>query len=226
MAAVQKTIVKNERGLSRFDTTLIIAVVLVIIAIVLLLIWANGSTRKNSNTTTSANNTASSPASTTAGDAKNTVATVQSFAECKKAAGSKMIQTVPAQCITKDGKTFTDKITAVTNGVFESSGSLAIDAWGVQLPIPKSTPGLSYEINAADQMTVVVRPLTTNSCNGVVGTIQRAKTADTAAQAVNGYSYSFVAPAQICSTDSAMASIETKARSDLAQAAKLITAKQ
>jgi len=56
---------------------------------------------------------------------------VASFADCKKAAGSKTLTTSPEQCVTKDGKTFTD-----TNASTSSAQQyLTIKEWGVKLPV-------------------------------------------------------------------------------------------
>lgn len=218
----------EKTGLSRFDKILIGAVIAVIICIVLMFVYANGSKGRESGSNADSDNATASSSQQKDETARTDTAAakpVTSFAECKKATGSKLLQTSPVQCVTKDGKKFTDKTTAI-NGNFESAGNMAIDTWGVQMPIPRSTPGLSYEINASDEMTLFVRSLETNSCQGAVGKIERAKAGSGDSNAVAGYSYKFVAPAQPCSTDETMKTTETQARSDFAQAAKLITAKE
>lgn len=215
---------REKTGLSRFDKILIGAVITAVVCIVLMFIYANGSKGKTDSSSKQENTSQQQPKQpekANGTDAKP----VTSFAECKKAADSKLLQTSPLQCVTKDGKKFTDKA-AAANGQFESAGTMAIDTWGVQMPIPRSTPGLSYEINTSDEMTLFVKALEGNSCQGTVGKIERAKASSGDSGAVAGYTYRFVAPAQVCSTDDAMKTAETQARSDFAQAAKLITAKE
>jgi len=53
------------------------------------------------------------------------VSAVTNFAECQKAAGSKMLETYPEQCVTKTGKTFTDTSEAVAS---PSSSKAAADS--------------------------------------------------------------------------------------------------
>ncbi len=54
------------------------------------------------------------------------VVTVKSFDGCKKAAGSKLLETFPEQCVTKDGVTFTGPSAQTTQQYF------TIKEWGVK----------------------------------------------------------------------------------------------
>jgi hypothetical protein len=54
-------------------------------------------------------------------------AAVKSFDDCKEAAGSKMLETYPEQCMTKDGKSFT--------GPGQSLNYLVIKEWNIKIEI-------------------------------------------------------------------------------------------
>ncbi|HSX05305.1 MAG TPA: hypothetical protein VLF69_02465 [Candidatus Saccharimonadales bacterium] len=56
-------------------------------------------------------------------------AQVSSFEACQKSSGSTILQTYPAQCITKTGKKFTEPLTAVF---------LTINEWHVRIPLGAS----------------------------------------------------------------------------------------
>lgn len=57
----------------------------------------------------------------------HTQSTVKEFASCKKAVGSKLLETYPEQCVTKDGKKFTDtsQSSSTSNGVDHTTLSKA-----------------------------------------------------------------------------------------------------
>jgi Tfp pilus assembly protein PilV len=59
------------------------------------------------------------------------IASIKTFADCKKAAGSKVQETSPETCVTKAGKSFTD--TSVQK-------YLVIKEWGVKLAFNDSVP--------------------------------------------------------------------------------------
>jgi Tfp pilus assembly protein PilV len=63
---------------------------------------------------------------------------INSFEACKKASGSKMLETYPEQCVAKDGKTFTDP--------GQSLKYISIKEWGVKLALPDADK-VTYKID-------------------------------------------------------------------------------
>lgn len=58
------------------------------------------------------------------------------FEACKKAAGSRMLQTYPEQCVTKDGKVYTTAaVTPSTTSQSDAQNYLIIKEWGVKVPL-------------------------------------------------------------------------------------------
>ncbi len=57
--------------------------------------------------------------------------TINSFADCKKAVGSKLLATFPEQCVTKAGTPFTDTSQSTTTQQY-----LTIKEWGVRMTLP------------------------------------------------------------------------------------------
>jgi hypothetical protein len=66
------------------------------------------------------------------------VAPITTFDACKKAAGSKMLQTYPEQCVTKAGKSFTDTTQAQY---------MVIKEWNVKMPLTANIRDAYYVIN-------------------------------------------------------------------------------
>lgn len=58
------------------------------------------------------------------------ISAVNDFEGCKKATGSKLQETSPEKCVTKDGKTFTDTSTPAPMQPY-----MVIKEWGVELPL-------------------------------------------------------------------------------------------
>ena len=56
---------------------------------------------------------------------------VNNFADCKKAVGSKLVQTFPEVCVTRAGKSFTDTSQSTTTQQY-----LTIKEWGVRMTLP------------------------------------------------------------------------------------------
>lgn len=97
---------------------------------------------------------------------------VTSFAACKSATGSKIQETFPEKCITKDGRIFTD-----TSPVNEQK-YFTIKEWGVRAPYTDSLT-LSYQLDtngnayfSAKQMDDLVAD-TNVSCTDFAGAITR-----------------------------------------------------
>lgn len=65
-------------------------------------------------------------------------ATVKTFAECEKATGSKILTTYPEQCLTKDGKSFTN--------IGQSQKYLVIKEWGVKIRLSSADSGAYYAV--------------------------------------------------------------------------------
>jgi hypothetical protein len=75
-------------------------------------------------------------------------ASVTNFEECKQSAGSKMLETAPEQCVTKDGKKFTDTGS-------QSQKYLAITEWDVKIPYSGSDT-FTYQLKGSTQSAVTV----------------------------------------------------------------------
>jgi len=74
-------------------------------------------------------------------------ASITNFAECKQAADSKLLETAPEQCVTKDGKRFTDMAT--------QQQYLTITEWGVKIPYNGSDT-FTYQMKGSTQNAVTV----------------------------------------------------------------------
>lgn len=67
------------------------------------------------------------------------------FEACKKAAGSRMLQTYPEQCVTKDGKVYTTAaVTPSTISQSDAQNYLIIKEWGVKVPLSSGMAGATY----------------------------------------------------------------------------------
>lgn len=126
------------------------------------------------NTTNTLNTTNKSGQSSTTAKTK----AVTTFAECKQASGSKMLETYPEQCVTKGGKTFTDTDTG------SSQQYLDIKEWGIKLPYG-GTDTFTYEFpddnNQSGVQVISTKLAATYNCTDFgAGNIERLKAGDTA----------------------------------------------
>ncbi|HVW23379.1 MAG TPA: hypothetical protein VHB51_02775 [Candidatus Saccharimonadales bacterium] len=92
----------NDRGVSLVEG-LLIAVIVLLIGLIGYYVW-------HANQTASETLTDSSKSTTP----KFGLSSIKSFEDCKKAAGSKLLETFPEQCVTKSGKKFVDTQTSST----------------------------------------------------------------------------------------------------------------
>jgi len=120
---------------------------------------------------------------------------VTNFAECKKAPGSKILTSFPEQCVTKDGKTFTDDS--------QTMAYLTIKEWHVKLPLNEGDRGAYYVMSSESGMiqTVTIFDKSIDGLSNVKGVnckdstypllaISRIKPSDVAAtQDINSPSY-------------------------------------
>jgi len=130
---------RNQKGFATVEAVLVV----IIIAIVGFTGWFAWHSKKSAD---SSLNAANKSAQTTV--PKTTVKAVTSFADCKAAKGSKTLTTYPEQCVTKDGKTFTDKTQSTQK-------YLIIKEWGVRIPLSAADSGAYYKIDPTVQQSSV-----------------------------------------------------------------------
>ncbi len=97
---------------------------------------------------------------------------ITDFDSCKKAGGSKLLQTYPAQCVTQSGKTFTEALKYLT-----------IKEWGVEIPLTSTVSDATYAVKAGapDSVYLSLNSLSSTACraNDVsMGAIRRFTYAD------------------------------------------------
>jgi len=129
----------NSQGFSAVEALLI----LVIISLVGFVGWFVYHSQKSVDKTYS----------NAANDSAQKVTAIKTFADCKKAAGSKILTTYPEQCVSKFGKTFTD--TTQTTNQQTSQKYLIITEWGVRFPF-NSSDTLTYHFTGNDKGTIEV----------------------------------------------------------------------
>ena len=81
-------------------------------------------------------------------------ASITSFEQCKKASGSKLLETFPEQCVTKSGKSFTAPSQTQTEAY------LTITEWRVKLPLTSGIKDASYTISSSGIVHVTTKQLT------------------------------------------------------------------
>ncbi len=139
------------------------------------------------------------------------------FEACKKAAGSRMLQTYPEQCVTKDGKVYTTAaVTPSTTSQSDAQNYLIIKEWGVKFKLPDAVWGTSYSMNETTQSAELqLASLIGTPCEkpGWIGHIYRStiKTNDampadssipsSAPTAFGGYDYYYTPPQNMCVYD-------------------------
>lgn len=155
--------------------------------------------------------------------------TQQDFENCKKAEGSRMLETYPEQCITKDGKTYiTSALTATQEE--NSKNYLVISQWGIKLDTTNENDSFLYALGSGlrDESVMIGTSDSEklgSSCvvaqNGVGGVV-RSTTILPAEMGsrpsplndekpINGYYYYYGHPQARCSDASSTADRETKA---------------
>jgi hypothetical protein len=75
------------------------------------------------------------------------------FARCKQAVGSRILITYPAQCVTKDGKTFTDVADAAPS-------YLLIKEWGIAIKLTDADK-MTYKFTGTQGVSLRLIPVVT-----------------------------------------------------------------
>jgi Tfp pilus assembly protein PilV len=129
------------------------------------------------------------------------------FAKCKQAAGSKILLTYPEQCVTKDGKTFTDTAAA-------EPSYLLIKEWGIGIKLTDADK-MTYKLTDAQSVSLRLIPSVTSigDCQDLgVGYVRDPVPGDYAydlngKQAVGGHIYVLTGSPAACSADNGSGAI-------------------
>jgi len=133
---------------------------------------------------------------------------IKTFADCKKAVGSKLLETYPEQCVTKDGKSFTDP-----NQLTKKY--LTIKEWGVKLPLTSTILDATYTLTSNEKDTGSADLSTANTCSagalfrfkdGAIDSLSGESYAQefSGSVAVEGYNYIVISSQAQCSSDKAI----------------------
>ncbi len=125
----------KEKGFAAVETILIL-IVIVIIGGTGYYVW-----HANQNTTKALSD------ANAASQSSIKTKKITTFEECKKATGSNMLMTYPEQCVTKDGKTFTDLSQQI------ATKYLTIKEWGVKIPLSSSDVGAYYKVDTTPKQS-------------------------------------------------------------------------
>lgn len=214
----------NQSGFAAVEALLIV-VILAIVGGTGYFVW-----HAKQNTDKSLTDTASSQPAIQ----KKTTAKVTDFASCKAASGSKMLETYPEQCVTKDGKTFTDTSAS-------SQKYLVIKEWGVKLPLTATIDSAYYvfkndyvylststfkgtQCDADGVSEGVLSRFTPNQTDPDTGSTYQAEGATAQATKVGAYYYSYRGPQAACADDSATQDKADSIRQGFVAAAKKLQA--
>lgn len=145
--------------------------------------------------------------------------TIKTFDDCKKATGSKTLETYPETCVTRDGKYYYS-----TNYDFTTvkNGYLVISDWGVRLKVASDMSDFKVEkpqtsgYSKTDQYTNIVAPsldanwkcVPNHGYKGSIGSIYKTDQAKRAGpyeplatKKIGNFTYSFEIGGSNCTTD-------------------------
>jgi hypothetical protein len=117
---------KNQKGFSVIEG-LLLAIIVCLIGGTLWYVWHSKS---------QANKSLSSASETSLA---NPSKSVKSYADCLKAPGSKILQTYPQVCVTKDGKSFTNPTQKLSSPVAPVATAVATPDNSAQVSLPQET---------------------------------------------------------------------------------------
>jgi len=118
---------QNQNGYSAVEIILVV----IVLGIVGFTGWFVYHAKQSADKAYEANTSVGAPTPTT---------TASSYDACTKASGSKILETYPEQCVSADGKTYTNNKANATK--------LAIKEWGVSLPLTADVADATYTIGA------------------------------------------------------------------------------
>ncbi len=135
---------KRQSGFSPVESLLVIVAVF-IVAFTGWFVWHSVNNTKKTNDQTVSD---SSPPQSSG----NRITT---YDECTKASGSKIQETYPQICVTKDGKHFTQD----TSEGSKTSSYLIVKEWGVKIPLSTNTMDAYYEKDDNGMMYISTKKL-------------------------------------------------------------------